>query len=57
MTIEGEGAGKGDVFRPVDRDIYNENFGRIKFPKENTFKIQRGKLHKVYPKDGNERGK
>lgn len=55
MTIEGEGAGKGDTYRPVKHDKYNENFDHIKFPKENTFRIKKGKLHKVYTKGPNER--
>lgn len=57
MTIDGEGAGKGDVFRPVDRNKYNENFEGIVFPKANTFTIQKGKLHKVYPKVPDARSK
>jgi hypothetical protein len=29
MSIDGEGAGKGDTYRPVNRAVYNENFDFI----------------------------
>lgn len=52
MTIEGEGAGKGDVFRKIDRLKFCKNYDHIKFETvkhPEYYKVKNGKWHKVYP--------
>jgi hypothetical protein len=34
MSIEGEGAGKGDTYRPVDREKFCNNFDAIDWSKK-----------------------
>jgi hypothetical protein len=40
MSIDGEGAGKGDTYRPIDRDKFNKNFDDIDWGRGKSKSVQ-----------------